>query len=116
MAKSRFRRKSYRKKTKTARRQKRKSRRMRGGEVLDKSRLMAWAKNNPKCNLKVSAPGFTNDEKILKAQDVIDVINAGGNEFDVRNKVGLGRPYEPKDIVFESQCDYKPNYGEYSTI
>ena len=103
MAKTRFRRKSYRKKTKTSRRQKRKSRRMRGGEVIDKADLIGWAKNNKYCTLKVSAPGYK-PEKILSAQQVIDA----GNYHNIASKADMAN-LQPNLVQFESICDYNKN-------
>ncbi len=107
MAKSRFRRKSYRKKTKTARRQKRKSRRMRGGALINRDDVIGWAEKNKNCNIRVFAPNFGR-EKLLSSTQVTDAKTFSG----LKIKAGM-LDLQPNEISFESKCDYDRNYGEY---
>jgi hypothetical protein len=106
MAKSRFRRKSYRKKTKTARRQKRKSRRMRGGAVIDKTNVLQWArnKNNRDCYLNISYPGTF---KQVKGSIIAD------NEMkieELKSYLHVPSNIHGDDLVLTSPCENTTAY------
>jgi hypothetical protein len=107
MAKSRFRRKSYRKKTKTGRRQKRKSRRMRGGALyeVDKINVLQWANNNRDCFLNISYPDGT--FKQVKGSIIAD------NEMKfngLKSYLGVASNIGVNDLVLTSSCENKTAY------
>jgi hypothetical protein len=102
MAKTRFRRKSHGKKNKTARRQKRQSRRMRGGMPIDKSELRRWAIQYPNCAITVSAPGLDVIPKTFKGTDI------QGKDFHaVKSMVEGMNHVKPHEIEFDSPCPTK---------
>lgn len=102
MAKTRFRRKSHGKKNKTARRQKRQSRRMRGGSfAIDPSKLIGWSKQNPNCDITVSSGTYGFPPKTINAR------NIKGQNFEALKKyVKLNDRAPPHEVNLESGCDY----------
>lgn len=107
MAKSRFRRKSYRKKTKTARRQKRKSRRMRGGAVIDKTNVYQWAMNNKGCDLNISAPRSDFGSKQVKGSIIAE---RKMNFKDLKSYLGVPSNLGPNDLELTSPCENTTPY------
>jgi hypothetical protein len=114
MAKSRFRRKSYRKKTKTARRQKRKSRRMRGGENMhdilqtvntDRTckTLIAKSRNPEVFDLNVT---LDLDKINLKNMTVHQLLNEVKQKSG-NNAIGIN------DVEYVSGCDNQNQYRSF---
>uniref|UniRef100_A0A6C0LRX9 Uncharacterized protein n=1 Tax=viral metagenome TaxID=1070528 RepID=A0A6C0LRX9_9ZZZZ len=99
MAQTRFRRKSHSKKNKTARRQKRQSKRVRGGMPIDKSELRRWANQHPDCAITVSAPGLDVAPKTFYGK------NIQGKDFHTVKSMVKGMEHvQPYEIAFDSPC------------
>jgi hypothetical protein len=111
MAKTRFRRKSHGKKNKTARRQKRQSRRMRGGDpvyTIDRHNVLQWARRNPNCFLTVSpeTAGFFSTKQV-KGSMIRD------QNLDItrlKNSQNINSNISNNALVLTSPCDNIQTY------
>ena len=113
MAKTRFRRKSHSKKNKTARRQKRQSRRMRGGHDIDHHKILQWARQNPGCSLKVSPGDNVNfTPKEFRGSIIRDTLST--TEMKIKKlkeeMMKLPRNVSESDLVLTSECAITPAY------
>ena len=94
MAKTRFRRKSYGKKRKTARRQKRHTKKMRGGDTYNAVELKSAVNANPKCNFIFNTSD--NGTKDVNKNNVDAVLKNLNEPFALEPKIMINQNAEKK--------------------